>query len=103
MAVDLAALGSQSAPQRRRWDSTDSILYALGVGAGTGDLALTTEHSVGVPQRALPTMAVVVGGSDPALINRVDAFDPASIVHGTQELELHAPFPVGGEVESTSR
>ncbi|HVX19780.1 MAG TPA: MaoC/PaaZ C-terminal domain-containing protein [Acidimicrobiales bacterium] len=103
MTVDLSALGATSAPRRHRWDASDAILYALGVGAGVDDLALTTENSIGVTQRALPLMAVVVGGSDPDLIYRVDAFDPAFIVHGAQELDLHAPFPVEGEVASTSR
>jgi acyl dehydratase len=103
MAVDLAAIGSTSGPTRHRWDSTASILYALGVGAGTGDLALTTENSDGITQQALPTMAIVVAATDPTLMDRVGHFDPATIVHGGQELELHVPFPVSGEVECTSK
>jgi len=103
MTVDQSALGTVSAARHRAWASSDAILYALGVGAGVGDLALTTENSIGVTQRALPLMAVVVGGSDPTLLHRVDDFDPAFIVHGAQELELHAPFPVAGAVTSISR
>lgn len=101
--VDLSAIGSTSEPVRRRWDSTSSILYALGVGAGTNDLAFSTENSFGITQQALPTMAIVVGGADPTLIERVGHFDPATIVHGAQDLELHVPFPVAGEVECTTR
>jgi acyl dehydratase len=103
MAVDPTAIGSTSDPVRRRWDSSASLLYALGVGAGTDELALTTENSADITQQALPTMAIIVGTADPTLMDRVGHFDPATIVHGGQELELHAPFPVGGEVECTSR
>ncbi len=52
-------------PARRTWNSKDALLYALGVGAGAADplaeLEFTTENTTGTPQRALPTIAVVLG------------------------------------------
>jgi acyl dehydratase len=85
---------------RSTWTSTDSLLYALGVGAGTGDLAFTTENSEGVDQRALPTMAVVLGGAAMGVLEAIGPFDPAALVHGSQELELPAELPVAGTVDT---
>ena len=66
MPINPDAVGSRSEPVRRRWTSKDSLIYALGVGAGAGDplseLEFTTENSQDVPQRALPTMAVLLAG-----------------------------------------
>jgi acyl dehydratase len=97
------AVGAKSEPARHRWTSKDCLLYAVGVGAGADDpsqeLAFTTENSQDVDQRALPTMAVVLGvggGAFGALGN----FNPAMLVHGEQSISLAREIPVQGEVES---
>jgi acyl dehydratase len=97
------AVGAKSEPSRHRWTSKDCLLYAVGVGAGADDpsqeLAFTTENSQDVDQRALPTMAVVLGvggGAFGALGN----FNPAMLVHGEQSISLAREIPVQGEVES---
>ena len=41
------------------WTDRDTLLYALGVGAGLEDLSFTTENSHGIPQQVLPTYAVI--------------------------------------------
>ena len=65
MPINPDAVGTTSEPERRRWTSKDSLIYALGVGAGAEDplaeLEFTTENSQDVTQRALPTMPVVLG------------------------------------------
>jgi acyl dehydratase len=74
------------------------------VGAGAVDplteLEFTTENTADVPQRVLPTMAVVlgVGGTD-ALAN-IGTFNPAMLVHGEQAIELFGPLPVAGTVST---
>ena len=62
MPLDPSAVGKTGETQRRSWTSKDSLLYAVGVGAGCEELAFTTENSKGIEQRVLPTQAVILGG-----------------------------------------
>jgi acyl dehydratase len=107
MPIDPEAVGYESAPEERSWGSKDTLLYALGVGAGVADptgfeLELTTENSHGVDQAVLPTFAVMVGTGGGAF-GRIGSFDPAMLVHGEQAVELHGPIPPAGRVLVTSR
>ncbi len=52
MAINPNAVGSTSAPTESSWTTKDSLLYAVGIGGGTNDLAFTTENSMNVDQRA---------------------------------------------------
>ena len=86
-----------STPVERSWSSTDCLLYALGVGAGSLDaidfeLEYTTENSVDRPQQVLPTFAAVVGGGGPPRTT-LGSFDLAMLVHGEQSIELFGPHP----------
>ena len=63
MPLNHDAAGAKSKPGERSWDSKDALLYAIGVGAGTDELAFTTENTKGVDQQVLPTMGVVLGVS----------------------------------------
>ena len=63
MALDPSSVGTKGEPSRRSWTSKDSLLYAVGVGAGTSELAFTTENTKDTPQRVLPTQAVIMGGA----------------------------------------
>jgi acyl dehydratase len=105
MPINPEAVGSRSEPVRRRWTSKDSLVYALGVGAGAQDplteLEFTTENSQDVPQRALPTMAVVLGAPGAAL-GSIGTFNPAMLVHGEQSVSLARELPPEGEVESVA-
>ncbi|HTZ09990.1 MAG TPA: MaoC/PaaZ C-terminal domain-containing protein [Acidimicrobiales bacterium] len=106
MPINPDAVGTTSDPVERSWTSTDALLYALAVGAGSLDatgfeLEYTTENSADTPQRVLPTFATVVGGAGASLA-RVGRFDPAMLVHGEQAIELFGPLPVEGTVRTTS-
>ncbi|MDZ7733041.1 MAG: hypothetical protein U5R31_07905 [Acidimicrobiia bacterium] len=48
MPIDPDAVGTTSEPFDHSWESKDCLLYALGVGAGTDELAFTTENSMNV-------------------------------------------------------
>ena len=66
MPLNPDAVGSATEPAEATWTSTDSLLYALGVGAGATDptgfeLEFTTENSDGIEQKVFPTMPVVIG------------------------------------------
>jgi acyl dehydratase len=107
MPINPDAVGNRSEPAQRSWDSTDCLLYALGVGAGAEDplqeLEFTTENSDGVDQRVLPTIAVVLGplGGGGAL-RGVGSFNPAMLVHGEQGITLHREIPTSGTLEAVS-
>lgn len=104
MPLDAAAVGRVDGPYRRTWDERDTILYALGVGAGQQDplreLDLTTENTVGARLTALPTFAAVLlqFGIPDASLGEVD---PAAVVAAEQVTTLHGPLPVAGQLDVT--
>jgi acyl dehydratase len=105
MPINHDVVGYTSEPHVTSWTSKDSLLYALGVGAGMTDptgfeLEFTTENSRDVTQRVLPTMPVVLGGG--GAFEAIGPFDFAMLVHGGQSVELHAPLPVAGTVSTVS-
>ncbi len=61
MPVNPDAVGSVGDPVTHSWDQRDVKLYALGGGAGVGDLALTTPNTRAPALVVLPTMAVGLG------------------------------------------
>ncbi|GLX09992.1 MaoC/PaaZ C-terminal domain-containing protein [Microbispora sp. NBRC 16548] len=100
MPLDHSLIGVESAPHERSWTSADTLLYALGVGAGTEELAFTTENSAGIRQRVLPTFAVLAAQAPTG--RRLGDFDPAMLVHAEQAFELHGELPAAGRVRTTS-
>lgn len=106
MPINPDAVGTVSDPQVSSWDSKDSLLYAVGVGAGQTptdprDLPFVTENSNGIEQRALPTQAVVLVNLAPAFVN-IGSFNPAMLVHGEQKVVLHKELPAEGSASSTA-
>jgi acyl dehydratase len=104
MPLNPEAVGTAAGPTEISWTSKDSLLYAVGVGAGTGELAFTTENTNGVDQRALPTMPVILGwGRGESPMAKIGSFNPALLVHGQQSVTLHRELPVEGSALVTSR
>lgn len=95
----------RSGPVRHTYTDRDTILYALGLGAGADaldpvQLRLVYEKEL----RALPTMAAVL--ASPGLWMRDQpgiGIDFLKLVHGEQSVVLHAPLPVAGTVVGHSR
>lgn len=102
MPINPDAVGLEGEPKKRSWNSKDALLYALGVGAGTDELAFTTENTKDTPQRVLPTMAVILGGGG-VPFDKIGSFNPALMLHGAQSIELFGEIPADGEVESVGR
>lgn len=100
MPINPEAVGVKGEPRTRTWTSKDALLYAVGVGAGTDELAFTTENTKDTPQQVLPTFAVIIGGGGTPM-NKIGSFNPALMVHGEQGIELFGPIPPDGEIEST--
>jgi acyl dehydratase len=102
MPIDPSAVGQTGGPVTRKWTSKDALLYAVGVGAGTDELAFTTENTKDTPQRVLPTFAVIIGGGG-APFDKIGSFNPAMLVHGEQGIELLDEIPPEGEIESVGK
>lgn len=113
MPLDHSIVGVPSEPGERSWEHTDTLLYALGLGAGHDDqfseLAYTTEHGDTRPeaapgsagQKVIPSWGVMVTwGAGKG--RKMGDFNPAMLVHAEQAIELHAPLPVAGKVRVTS-
>lgn len=101
MPLNPDAVGDTAESKVRSWNSKDALLYAVGVGAGTEELAFTTENSIGIDQQVLPTMVVTLADVTP-VFGRIGTFNPAMLVHGSQRIELAGPLPVDGEVSTAS-
>jgi acyl dehydratase len=96
MPLNPDAVGSKGEPIEVSWDSKDCLLYAVGIGAGTDELAFTTENTEGVDQLVFPTFPVVVGWGRGSAMRNIGSFNPALLVHGQQSVTLHRPIPVEG-------
>jgi acyl dehydratase len=102
----IGVAGTKSETTVREWEARDTLLYAVGVGAGAIDpvgfeLAFTTENSKDVPQRVFPTFASLLG---PNLKGVVDwsQVDRSKLVHGEQTIILSSPLPAAGSASVTT-
>ena len=105
MPINPDAAGAVGEETEITWTLKDSLLYALGVGAGAPDptgfeLDFTTENTRGTQQRALPTQVVVLGaGGTPDYGD----FNLAALLHGDQHIELHQELPPEGSALARTR
>jgi acyl dehydratase len=102
----IGVVGTKSETTVREWEARDTLLYAVGVGAGAIDpvgfeLAFTTENSKDVPQRVFPTFASLLS---PNLKGVVDwsQVDRSKLVHGEQTISLLSPLPAAGSASLTT-
>ena len=102
MPLNPDAVGSVSEPTTVSWTSKDALLYAVSVGAGTNELAYTTENTKDMPQQVLPTFPVVIPGAGGTFAS-MGTFNPAMLVHGSQSVTLHQPLPVSGTASVVGR
>ena len=91
------AVGTVGPENEISWTSKDSLLYALGVGAGQTDptgfeLEFTTENTRKPPSRRSPRR------SSSSAAGRVDFgdFNLAALLHGEQHITLHQTLPAEG-------
>ena len=105
MPLNPDAVGTVGPENEISWTSKDSLLYALGVGAGQTDptgfeLEFTTENTRDTAQKAFPTQVVVLGGG-----GGVDFgdFNLAALLHGEQHVTLHQTLPAEGSATGQGR
>ena len=88
-----------------RYTTRDTILYALGVGAGSTDplapdeLRYTYEDGL----QALPTMGVVLALEGFWMADPRAGIDWRRMLHGEQTLKVHKPLAPAGEVVGLNR
>jgi len=99
MALDLSAVGKELPAQTYQYTDRDVILYALGVGATTGELDFVYEKNL----KVLPTFAVIPAFSVMMSIGQVLEFNPAMVLHGEQRIELRAPIPGSGTLTTQGK
>jgi acyl dehydratase len=114
-AIDLSVVGQVRGPQEVWWNSSQCLLYAVGVGCGVDDLEFSTENSLGMEQRVLPTFATVAGegrafavppelerdagvAAEKPLDLGFGPVDPRAIRHAGQRIELARPLPTAARV-----
>lgn len=115
-ALDLSVVGQVRGPHELWWNSSQCLLYAVGVGCGAADLEFSTENSLGLEQRVLPTFATVAGegrlfaippevelasgapqGDEPLDLG-FGLVDPTAIRHAGHRIELAGPLPTAARV-----
>ncbi|MDT5110721.1 MAG: hypothetical protein QOE20_2611 [Mycobacterium sp.] len=101
MPIDPNAIGARTAAQPFEWTDRETLLYALGVGAGTQELAFTTENSHDIEQQVLPTYAVIACPAWGAAAE-VGSFNWAMLLHGSQQIRLYKPLPPAGKLSVSS-
>jgi acyl dehydratase len=102
MGVNRDAAGATTSTRTREWSTTDSVIYALGVGCGADELAYATDDTRGAEPRALPTMAVVLALPGPEITAAMGDYDRRKLVHGSQTTIVHSPIPAAGAVDYNS-
>ncbi|MGR3376308.1 MaoC/PaaZ C-terminal domain-containing protein [Salipiger abyssi] len=83
----------------QRYEGRDTILYALGVGAGAEELDLVYEPSL----RAIPSLATVLAYPGNWYARPEVDLDARHVVHGSERIELFGPLPVAGHVTAVPR
>ena len=101
MPINPNAIGAKTAPQPFEWTDRETLLYALGVGAGTKDLAFTTENSHDIEQQVLPTYAVIACPAWGAAAE-VGNFNWAMLLHGSPADPASPPLPPSGKLNVSS-
>jgi NAD(P)-dependent dehydrogenase (short-subunit alcohol dehydrogenase family)/putative sterol carrier protein/acyl dehydratase len=94
MALNLDSIGRKIGPFTKVYTWKDTVLYALGVGAGFSDLDYCYEKEL----KALPSFGIVtLYDFMPELAARSNV-NLAGVLHGEQELIFHSPIPPEGKL-----
>ena len=86
MPLNPDAIGETTDPIPFDWTDRDTLLYAIGVGAGTDDLAFTTENSHEIEQQVLPLIAA---GTVKPIMDSTFPLREAAAAHARMESSAH--------------
>lgn len=98
--ITLAQLeGTDLGEHRASYRDTDTLLYALAVGAPADDLELAYERD----QRVLPTYGCAIGLWAVEAAGQLGAYDPHRSLHASQSLIVKESLPTSGTVLMSGR
>jgi acyl dehydratase len=105
MPIDPAVLKAWPfEPVRHSYTRRDTMLYALGLGLGQDPMdPAQLRHVYEDGLEALPTMAVVLASPGFWAKDPRTGIDWVRLLHGEQELVLHAPLPAAATVVGRTR
>ncbi|MBN8748880.1 MaoC like domain protein [Xylophilus ampelinus] len=87
-----------------RYEPRDTILYALGIGAGGDPVSPQQLRFVYEKElAAIPTLATVLGSAGMWMSDPRTGIDTLKLVHGEQHLRLHRPLPPAGTLIARHR
>ncbi|MFK7988306.1 MAG: MaoC/PaaZ C-terminal domain-containing protein [Sandaracinaceae bacterium] len=95
MGLNADAVGQKTEPIEHTYDFRDLALYALGIGATVDDLDFLYEAR---GPKVFPTYAVVPAFEANAKLFDAVGGDLSGVVHGSQKITMHKPFPPEGTV-----
>ncbi|NOY70719.1 MAG: SDR family NAD(P)-dependent oxidoreductase [Deltaproteobacteria bacterium] len=99
MALNLDAIGRKIGPVTKEYGWKDAVLYALGVGAGFDELEFVYEKDL----KVVPSFAIAVVFEFLSHIASGANINLAGILHGEQDLTMHAPLPVEGKLVTSGK
>ncbi|MFH1977395.1 MAG: SDR family NAD(P)-dependent oxidoreductase [Pseudomonadota bacterium] len=94
MALNLEALGKKIGPVIKDYTWKDTVLYALGVGAGFSELEYCYEKNL----KVIPSFSIAAIFEFLTHIGINSNLNLAGILHGEQELIFHNPIPPEGSL-----
>jgi acyl dehydratase len=101
MALSAATVGTVFPKKTFHYGTSDTILYALGIGAGVDGDAADLPFLYEAQLRAFPSQATVIAWDDSWI--PILGLNEAMIVHGEQRITLHRPLPATARVSAQSR
>jgi NAD(P)-dependent dehydrogenase (short-subunit alcohol dehydrogenase family)/putative sterol carrier protein/acyl dehydratase len=99
MALNMEAIGKKIGPLTKDYTWKDTVLYALGVGAGFNELDYTYEKKL----KVIPSFAIAMIFDFFWEITAACNVNVAGILHGEQELILHNPIPPSGTMTTEGK
>jgi NAD(P)-dependent dehydrogenase (short-subunit alcohol dehydrogenase family)/acyl dehydratase/putative sterol carrier protein len=94
MALNLEGIGKKIGPFSKDYTWKDTVLYALGVGAGFSDLEYCYEKEL----KVLPSFGIVTLYDFMPELAALSNVNLAGVLHGEQELIFHHPIPPNGKL-----
>jgi NAD(P)-dependent dehydrogenase (short-subunit alcohol dehydrogenase family)/acyl dehydratase/putative sterol carrier protein len=94
MALNLDGIGKKIGPFSKAYAWKDTVLYALGVGAGFSDLEYCYEKEL----KVLPSFGIVTLYDFMPELAAMSNVNLAGVLHGEQELIFHQPIPPEGKL-----
>ena len=99
MALNMDAIGKKIGPLKKDYTWKDTVLYAVGVGAGFDELEYTYEKNL----KVIPSFSIAAIFDFLGEVAVASNMNLAGILHGEQELIFHNPIPAAGTLTTEGK